>query len=137
MLLWHFSCYVTETGRNEVQDEIDGYDDDSLEAFRAAVKYLSIMPIPDWHEPKAKKLKGMKKLYEFKYKANKRASRALGFFGPDSSRFTITILCYHNNVYHPNNAIATAEHRAEVVQANPSRIATLQIDGEDFPTDEE
>lgn len=138
MLLWRFSCYVSASGRCDVQTTVDSYDDDSLAAFSAAIRYLAVAPMDHWNEPHARKIAGKKKLHEVRYKANRRATRALGFFSPGDNLFTITLICYHKgNVYTPKDAIDTAARRAAEIQDGAARVAALQVDGEDFPPDEE
>lgn len=135
MLDWRFRCFVSASGRNESQDTIDRYDDASLMAFSRAVAYLAVSPISDWNEPHAKKLTAQRRaLFEVRYKANKAATRALGFFGPQPGQFTITLICTHKqNVYKPPDALDTAARRASLVESGQASTAALQIYGENFP----
>ena len=139
MLQWRFSTYVQQTGKTEVQKDIDRLGEAGLARFRAQVKYLAATTgMKDWSEPKAKKLKGGSGLYEIKFQANNNATRAIGFFGPDSDEFTILIICNHKgNVYKPADAIQTAAARKQHVLKNIARRDPLQIDGEDFPPPDE
>lgn len=138
MLLWKFTCYVSPSGRNEVQKTVDRYDDASSMAFQRAVSHLAVSPIVEWHEPAAKKLRlGVTSLYEVRYKANRAATRAIGFFGPQRHQFTITIICTHKqDVYNPPGALETAQYRAQQVCDGQANTVALQIDGEDFPADD-
>jgi hypothetical protein len=138
MLLWRFATYVSPTGRTEVQDTINRYDDYGSTAFQRAVAHLAVSTKTHWDEPHVKKIKGEKSLYEIRYKANNRATRALGFFGPQENYFTITQICYHKqNIYDPPGAIETAARKAEQIRFGSAHITPLQIDGEDFPPDGE
>ena len=138
MLRWRFLTYVSPSGRNDTQDEIDRYDDHSREGFQRAVAHLSVVTIDKWNEPHARKLSGKQKLYEVRYRAKNCATRALGVFGPGPDQFTVTLICTHKtNVYKPHDAIASAGRRAEQIQAQQATVAALKIDGEDFPSDDD
>ncbi|WP_345539698.1 type II toxin-antitoxin system RelE/ParE family toxin [Variovorax defluvii] len=129
---------MTAHGRREVQDIIDRYGDDDREAFARAVAHLAQSSRDKWDEPHAKKLKGKPFLYEVRYRANRCATRALGFFGPNEETFTITLICTHKqNIYAPPDAINSAEARAKLVKDGTSSTVPLQIDGEDFPPNED
>lgn len=138
MLRWKFMTYVSPSGRGDVQDEIDRYGDDDREAFARAVAHLAVQTIDKWDEPHAKKLKGPSKLHEVRYRAQRCATRALGYFGPEPGQFTITLICTHKqNVYKPHDAFDTSCRRAAQVTAGSATVAALQIDGEDFPPDDD
>lgn len=137
MLLWRFKTYVSPSGRNDVQGEIDRYDDYALAAFSRAVAHLSVSTKDQWNEPHGKKLTNEHPLYEVRYKANRAATRALGYFDKDGKTFIITLICTHKqNVYKPPDAFKTARARAAQIESGVASSAPLQIDGEDFPSDE-
>lgn len=137
MLRWSFKTYVSSSGRREVQDEIDQYDDYAREAFGRAVIHLAVSPQAQWHEPPAKKLKNEDPLYESRYKANRCATRAIGYFAKDEQTFVITNICTHKqNIYKPPNAFQTAHARRHQLETRAATAVALTIDGEDFPTNE-
>jgi len=138
MILWKFGTYRTNEGRNDVQSEIDGYDEYGSQAFQRAVAHLAITPKSQWNEPQAKKLKGEDPLYEIRYQANNRATRALGYFASDGRTFVIVLVCYHKaRVYHPAEAFKSAHKRIGRIENGLATSVPLQIDGESFPEDEE
>lgn len=138
MLLWKFRTYKSHTGRNDVQQIIDDYDEYALQAFSRAVAHLAISNKSHWNEPQAKKLKNEDPLYEIRYTANNRATRALGFFAPDGCTYVIVLICFHKGrVYDPPKAFESAHKRIGHIKAGTATSAPLQIDGEDFPADEE
>lgn len=138
MVVWRFSTYVLPSGRNDVQDTIDRYDDYSRAAFERAVAHLSVSARNQWQEPQAKKLKGKDGLYEIRYKADRCATRALGFFDESATTFIITLICTHkNNVYKPASAFETAQKRSKQIVDGVAHAVPLKIDGEDFPSIEE
>lgn len=138
MLRWKFLTFVSPSGRQDVQSALDRYGDDDREAFSRAVAHLAVQTHDKWHEPHAKKLKGQQQLYEVRYRAHGCQTRALGYFGPQPGQFTITLLCTHKqNVYKPHDAFAIAGRRAQQIEAGTAAVAALQIDGEDFPPDDD
>jgi hypothetical protein len=138
MLPWRFVTYVSPNGRPEVQAVVDRYDDYASEAFSAAVRHLAVTPKSQWNEPFCKKLKGEDPLYEIRYKANRCATRALGYFAEDGQTFVVTNICDHKGqVYKPPDAFAIAHRRLARIVKGLSQTIPLQIHGEDFPPDEE
>ena len=136
MLLWRFKTYISPHGRNDVQSELDRYGDFAREAFSRTVAHLAISAKEQWHEPQAKKLKNENSLYEIRYKANRCATRAIGFFNDAEKNFIITVICTHKqNVYKPHDAFKTARDRAQQISSGSATAVPLQIDGEEFPPD--
>jgi hypothetical protein len=126
--------YVNATGRSDVQDEIDRFDDRTAEAFKANVRHLAPTPRSEWVRPKAARLKGFDELYELRFNANNREHRPAGFFGPEPGTFTITKHCIKKqDVYKPADAFRTAEDRRRAILNGQARTASLQVYGEDFP----
>lgn len=138
MVEWNFRVYVSPTGRNDVQQTINKYDDYSRAAFERAVEHLAVAPKNQWQEPQAKKLKNEDPIYEIRYKADKRATRALGYFAEDGHTFVIVLICHHKGrVYDPPDAFKSAHKRIKHLQEGTASAVPLQIDGEDFPAHEE
>lgn len=138
MLPWKFRTYQSPTRRNDVQQAIDDYDEYGREAFSRAVAHLSVSDQSHWHDPHGKKLKNEDPLYEIRYKADKRSTRALGFFAPDGCTFVIVLICYHKGrVYDPPEAFKSAHKRIAQLQSGAASSVPLQVLGEDFPADEE
>ena len=138
MLLWRFETYVSPSGRQDVQDTIDRYGEYDLASFSRAVAHLAVSTKDQWNEPQAKKLKNEDPLFEIRYKADRCATRALGYFGKSGQSFVIVLICTHKqNVYKPHDAFKTARSRAQQVDGGTAKTIPLQVDGEDFPPDEE
>lgn len=134
MLPWRFSTFLAVSGQPKVQQDIDRLDDYGREYLRSQVRHLAGTPQHGWHEPQAKKLKGVEGLYEIRFKAARKQTRAIGTFLPDSDEFTILIIADHkDNVYSPPDAIQTAAKRRRELHADRTRCAPLQIDGEVLP----
>jgi len=138
MLLWCFKTYVSPNGRRDAQHTIDRYNDSDQAFFSRAVAHLATTTIDQWHEPHGKKLKNEKPLFEVRYKANRCATRALGFFGSDGASFIIVLICTHKqDIYDPPDAFKTAHRRISQVLSGSAQTVPLQIDGEDFPSYED
>lgn len=138
MLPWNFSVYINPNGRNDTQKEVDNYDDYARESFCRAVEHLAVTPKNQWQEPQAKKLKNEDPIYEIRYKASNRATRALGYFAEDGCTFVIVLICYHKGrVYTPPDAFKSAHARIKQIQQGTASTVPLQVDGEDFPAHEE
>lgn len=136
MLQWKFQTYVSPTGRNDVQDAIDGYDIYGQTMFERAVMHLAVSPKKQWDEPHGKKLKNEDPLYEIRYQAFRRQERALGYFDDAAGTFVILVICNHKDkVYKPASAFNTAHTRMEQIRSGQATTAALQIDGANFPED--
>lgn len=127
--------YVSPSGRHEVQNDLDRMDDFGQAYFQRQVVYLAgTAGRKDWSEPHALKLSGYVDLYEIRFKHANKATRALGFFGPEPGVFTITLVATHKqNVYTPRDALRTADSRRKDICSGTASAVPLQFDGEDFP----
>jgi hypothetical protein len=135
MLLWTFEVYVAPNNKSDVQKEIDRYNERDLEFFRREIVHLAITPKEQWY-PTVKKLKNEDPLYEIRYKANKRQTRALGYFADRAGLFIITNICYHKGtVYEPPGAFKTAHTRLKQIQDSIACSVPLEVDGEVISTD--
>ena len=135
ILPWRFMVYVSPSGRHEVQNDLDRMDDFGQAYFQRQVVYLAgTAGRKDWSEPHALKLSGYVDLYEIRFKHANKATRALGFFGPEPGVFTITLVATHKqNVYTPRDALRTADSRRKDICSGTASAVPLQFDGEDFP----
>lgn len=146
MMLWQFEVFVSATGRCDSQTAIDAYSVKDSMAFERAVEHLAVTPRIQWNEPQAKditpgdnkyKSAGFK-LYEIRYKAKNRAERAFGYFPEGKATFVILLICNHKQkIYDPANAFDIAFERFKAHKEGTASSRALQIDGEDFPQDEE
>ena len=137
-MLWTFQTFVSETGRNDVQDEIDGLSDEVLQHFSTPIRHLAVCQSRDWHNPpanpRAKKLHSVRDIYEIRFKARNVQYRPLGFFGPGEGQFTILVWCTKKGEkYNPSRAIDTAKERKTLVESGSASTRHLKIDGENFP----
>jgi hypothetical protein len=146
MMLWKFEVFINSRGRCDVQKTIDDYLAADSIRFERAVEHLAISPLDQWNEPYAKKVtlgdKKFKaagfKLHEIRYTAQKREERALGYFPSGQNTFVILLICYHKQkIYVPTEAFDIAFERFKAHKEGRASSRTLQIDGEDFPQDEE
>lgn len=137
MIRWQFRTWVGPSGRNDVQDYVDALDIEARVKFAVELKYLAVSPPSEWHEPRARKLKGHEGLFEIRFKASKVQHRPIGFFGPGPAEFTLLIWAIHKqHVYKPAKALYTADSRRKAVLGRTAQTSPLTIDGEGFPPDE-
>jgi hypothetical protein len=137
-MLFKFRTYVSATGRTEVQDIVNNLDPVVVELFLGRIRYLANTEKLAWHEPEAKKLQGVKEIYEIRFKAENVQYRPLGVFGPSDGDFTIRIRSNKKqNVYKPANAIKTSDKRRKLIIDGQATCHPLEIDGEEFPPPEE
>ncbi|NIM42981.1 MAG: hypothetical protein GTN84_16495 [Hydrogenophaga sp.] len=129
---------MSPSGRNDVQAEVNSYDDYAREAFSRAVAHLAVTEREQWQSPQAKKLVNEDPIYEIRYKANNRATRALGYFAEGGESFVIVLICYHKGrVYSPAGAFKSAHKRIAQVKDGSASTVSLQVLGEDFPSNED
>ncbi len=137
-MLWNFKTYISQTGRREVQEKIDALDEVIRIAFEVRVRYLANTEKSDWKKPHARKLSGVKDVYEIRFKADGIEHRPLGYFGPGACDFTILIWSHKKqDVYTPSDAIKSAEKRRKLAVSGKTEFADLQVDGANFPPIEE
>jgi hypothetical protein len=131
---WRFNVYVSPSGSNGLQQQIDKLSPEIEQSFKVRIRYLSNTPKQDWKRPHAAKLQGVEEIYEIRFKANRVEMRPLGFFGPQENEFTILIwAAKKEDIYEPPNAIKTAESRRKEIIRQQASCLPLQIDGEEFP----
>ena len=129
---WRFKVYVSPTGSKAVQQQIDNLSPGAEQTFGVRIRYLANTPKREWKRPHAAKLKGVKEIYEIRFKADKVEMRPLGFFGPGEKEFTVLIWAEKKeNVYDPPNAIKTAESRRKEIIEHRANCLPLQILGEE------
>ena len=130
---WIFKTYCSPTGRNDVQSDIDEVNEEVREHLLTRLRYLANTPPIDWHEPQAKKLKGVENVYEIRFKAGNLQYRPLGYFGPGEGEFTILVWAYKKQgVYTPAQAIDTAGKRRKLLDKREAKCVSLQVNGADF-----
>ncbi|MCF8149165.1 MAG: hypothetical protein K9K30_00865 [Burkholderiaceae bacterium] len=133
-LNWTFKVYVSETGSQALQKSIDAKDEVVIQYFKTRIRYLANTPKRDWKQPHAKKLKGVRDIYEIRFAASGVQHRPLGFFGPGEKEFTIVLWATHKqDIYDPHNAINTADGRRKLVSNRDADCLPLKINGEKFP----
>lgn len=138
MLLWRFLTYVNRAGKPVVQQQIDLLDEYGKQTFERQIQHLAISKKEHWDARHIKKLKNEDPLYEIRFKSNRCATRALGYFDQTSASFIITIICTHKqNVYKPPGAFRTAHERIQHIKDGFATAVPLQIFGENVPADEE
>jgi hypothetical protein len=138
MILWRFKVFVSSSGRNEIQGEVNRLGDYGLAQFERSVTWAAFKPKAQWGRPSVAKLQGFKLLYEIRFNSGNVEVRPLGCFGPGADEFTIVLWSTKKGSnYNPRDALNTAERRAKSVVGGKAEVVSLQIDGEDFPANDE
>ena len=102
------------------------------------IAHLAVTPKVQWQKLQARKLKNQDPIYEIRYGANDRATRALGYFAPEGATFVIVRICHHKGrVYEPHDAFRIAHRRIRQIGRRDATTVPLQVDGENFPPDDE
>lgn len=130
-MVWKFRTYVSSSGRNHVQESVDSATPVALTQFEVRLRYLKHQLPVDWSAPQAKKLSGVKDIYEIRFQADGVQWRPLGFFLDDES-FVILVWANHKGrVYEPADSIKTAGKRRKQIVGGEASSVPLKINGED------
>lgn len=133
-MIWKIKCYVSPTGRCDVQLAYDAGNDALKAAFEVALGYLTPLPRDKWIRPHAAKLDKQKfrDFFEIRFKANNLQQRPVGFFGPQDDEFTIVMwLTEKGGRLIPTDWFESADRRRkEVIDGNAS-TQDMNLQGED------
>ncbi len=91
---WKILTFVHDSAKCDVQDQYDSATAELRASFEVAVSYLASLPKQEWRRPKAAKLtdnRRFREFYEIRFKADSVQQRPIGYFGPNSTDFTILI----------------------------------------------
>lgn len=119
--LWWLRDYANAAGKREVRKHYERLSDEVQAAFDVHWELLRVRPRSEWRRPDAAKLRpehrnGSRDLFEFRFAAERKQQRPLGFFGPGSVEFTLLIWATEKgSVFDPPEAVATCEKRLAAV----------------------
>ncbi|MEY9886351.1 type II toxin-antitoxin system RelE/ParE family toxin [Bradyrhizobium sp. USDA 329] len=122
LAVWTFRCYVSASGRDMFKDWYDDQSEQVQAAVDVALEFLAQRPRHDWRRPEFDLLSGkMREVGEIRFKVDKQY-RILGFFGPNTSEFTMLIgASKKGSNYDPRNALETALDRMDQVKKDKGR----------------
>lgn len=95
--MWNIKCYVSASGRNEVQATYDSGNDDLKAELEVEIAYLEVRERDEWRRPHAAKLSKcseFRDFFEIRLFANGVQQRPIGYFGPGrrTSRFCFGLM---------------------------------------------
>lgn len=92
--MWNILCYVSQSGKNEIQDTYKKGNAELKASLEVAFEFLKAQDKSSWIRPKAAKMskcKMFRDFYEVRFFANNTQQRPIGFFGPGRNDFTILL----------------------------------------------
>lgn len=94
MYMWNINCYVSSSGKNDVQETYDFGTDELKAQLEVGLEYLRIRDRQEWRRPRAAKLtkcEYFRDFFEIRLFADNLQQRPIGYFGPNTNDFTILI----------------------------------------------
>lgn len=123
MALWTFDCFLSESGRDLIDDWYLAQAPEVQAAFDTVIRYLGSQPREKWSRPYFSLLEGYEcdGIGEIRFKANRVQHRPLGFFGPQRLHFTIVICVMEKGGKLPKGTCRTASKRKYLVENEEGR----------------
>jgi hypothetical protein len=116
MALWIFKCFLSEHGRDVIDEWYRGLSPRAQRKFDTILEYLRDTPHTQWSPHLVFPLADSDGIYEIRFKVRNVLYRPLEFFGPDRGEFTLLIPAREQgNDFVPRNAKALAEERKHIV----------------------
>jgi phage-related protein len=116
---WVFMEYVRGGGRPAITEWYESQTATVRAGFDAERAILGALPSHHWVHPHYKRLSRKAARFgigEIRWKADNKAYRVLGFFGPEEGQYSMMIGCFHKQRrYAPTDAIETAIKRCKEV----------------------
>ena len=127
-------CYVTPSGKNEVQKIYDNGSDDLKASFEVRLAYLMVRDRQDWQRPHAHKMSKcseFRDFFEIRFLADKVQQRPIGYFGPNDNEFTILIWAIEKgNKLDPAGWCEIANRRRKDIINGNAQAICLQLEGD-------
>lgn len=124
MTQWIFKCFLTEHGRDVIDERYSGLSPGAQARFRVIIQHLRDTPQRQWNPNIVSPIKGTryKGLYEIRFQVRNVLYRSLGFFGPKRGNFTLLMPAREQgNEFIPRHALDTAVERMKVVLRDKGR----------------
>ncbi len=93
-MVYKIHCYHQSNGRSDVQDKYDNGSADLVAGLDVALEFLALRDRGEWKRPRAAKLsktRGYRDYFEIRFMADRVQQRPIGYFGPESGKFTILL----------------------------------------------
>jgi hypothetical protein len=135
--LWHLRDHQSATGRRDVRNDYDRASDELKAAFDTHWEFLEVRPRDQWVRPEAHKLRperkgGYREFFEFRFFAENRQQRPIGYFGQGQKHFTLLLWAIEKgNKFVPPEAVGTCETRRDGIVTGGSESVAWDEDEED------
>lgn len=127
---WEFYDFGNEAGRSALEAWWSGLSDDARDIFNAILKNNKKIESPrEWTQLRYLHGDARKhRIWELRFRADKRAYRVLGMFGTKKKSAVLLIGCFHKqSVYDPPNAIDTAISRKRLLEEGRANAVERKI----------
>lgn len=129
--MWTINCYVSSSGKNEVQEVYDDGTDDLRAELEVALDYLTVRDRSEWRRPMAAKLSRcntFRDFFEIRCFANNVQQRPIGYFGPGANDFTILLWAIEKgNELIPLDWCKMADRRRKKLLAKTATTKKLEL----------
>lgn len=128
--MWNILCYVSHSGRNEIQKKYDASTPTVQAGLTVSLEYLRIRAKPDWQRPAAAKLTKCSKFrdfYEIRFFAENTQQRPIGYFGPGENDFTILVWAIEKGRLIPEGWCDEAYAKMQKIQSGSFSVTKLLI----------
>jgi hypothetical protein len=121
MPLWIFKCFLSETGRDLIDEWYNSLPIKTRAKFDTIIEHLRDNPHTSWGGY-ISPLTGHEGIFEIKFMHNRVVYRPLGCFGTNRHEFILLIGAReHGDDFEPRNAPVTADSRRTIVLENEGR----------------
>jgi len=127
-------CYVSSSGKNEVQATYDSGTEELKAGLEVALAYLKVRDRQVWIRPHAHKMSKcieFRDFFEIRFRAENLQQRPIGYFGPGLNDFTILIWATEKgNKLKPENWCEKANRRRKEILNGEAKAKCLQLKGD-------
>lgn len=133
--MWNIKCYVSASGKNEVQTTYDSGSDALKAELEVEVAYLKVRGREEWQRPHAAKLSKcteFRDFFEIRLFADNVQQRPIGYFGPNPNDFTILLWAHEKGgKLKPDNWCKKANRLRKEIIAGTATVADLMFEGDE------
>jgi hypothetical protein len=118
---WQFKAFRKESGKNAIEEWLEGLSQTAQASIRAGISYLEARPPREWVRPFFDTLSGRIHKIRITDIIEKKEYRILGCFGPGDRVFTMLIGAIEKDRKLEPGAKETAKQRYKIVQKYKER----------------
>ena len=122
MALWTFKCFLSQSGRDLIDDWYTGLPVKAQAKFDSLIEHFRDNPHHRWGSNYFKSLVGYEGIFEIRFQILNVVYRPLGYFGPHRNDFTFLIGAREQgDDWVPANAPAIAVQRRAIITMDENR----------------